>query len=61
MECVETLGKRASGTYDYFGKKGHEAELKVVNIVGDYYYIDTHDGAGETIIDISKMIDAAKL
>ena len=57
VECVETLGEAANGPEDGWISK---AELQVATISGKYYYIDDHDGAGEEVIDISKMIDASK-
>lgn len=57
VECIETLGEEANGP-----AKGWtpEAEMRVATITGRYYYIDGHDGAGEEVIDISKMTDASK-
>lgn len=57
-KCVEVLGERANGP-----EKGwtSQAELHVATIKGNLYYIDDHDGAGEEVIDISKMTDASDL
>lgn len=57
VECVETLGEAANGSEDGWYP---EAKLQVATISGKYYYIDDHDGAGEEVIDIRKMIDASK-
>ena len=57
VECIETLGEEANGPEDSWKSK---AELHVATITGKYYYIDDHDGAGEEVIDISKMIDASE-
>ena len=59
VECVEMLGERASGYLHLFGHEAGKAELQVAQITGRYYYIDDHDGAGEEVIDITKMIDAS--
>lgn len=56
VECIETLGEEANGPASRWATK---AELQVATITGRYYYIDDHDGAGEEVIDISKMTDAA--
>lgn len=57
VECIETLGEEANGPESGWRSK---AELKVATITGKYYYIDDRDGAGEEVIDISKMIDASE-
>ncbi len=57
IECIETLGEEANGPENGWTP---EAELNVAVISGNYYYIDDHDGAGEEVIDISKMIDASE-
>lgn len=57
VECIKTLGEEANGPEDKWRTK---AELHVATITGKYYYIDDHDGAGEEVIDISKMIDASE-
>ena len=56
VECIEALGKAANGPEMGITSK---ADLHVTTIVGKYYYIDDHDGAGEEVIDISKMTDAS--
>ena len=58
VQCVEVLGEKANGP-----EKGwtSQAELHVATIKGNLYYIDDHDGAGEEVIDISKMTDASDL
>ena len=56
VECIETLGDDANGPEEGWTS---QAELQVATITGKYYYIDDHDGAGEEVIDISKMIDAS--
>lgn len=55
VECIETLGKEANGPANGWTP---EAELHVVEITGNYYYIDNHDGGGEEVIDVNKMKDA---
>lgn len=57
VECIETLGEEANGPENRWTP---EAEIRVATIAGRYYYIDSHDGAGEEVIDISKMTDATK-
>lgn len=57
VECIETLGEEANGRENRWTP---EAEMRVATITGRYYYIDGHDGAGEEVIDISKMTDATK-
>lgn len=57
VECIETLGDEVIGPDNGWTP---EAELNVATISGKYYYIDDHDGAGEEVIDISKMIDASE-
>ena len=57
VECVETLGASASGCY--YGDTMSKADLRVATIIGKHYYIDEHDGAGEEVIDIGKMVDAS--
>lgn len=58
VECVETLGDDANGIGGEWVKT--KVDLHVATIVGNYYYIDDHDGAGEEVIDITKMIDASE-
>ena len=57
VECIETLGEKANGPKNGWTTK---AELHVTAISGTYYYIDRHDGGGEEIIDIKKMINASE-
>lgn len=57
VECIETLGSAANGPAMGITP---EAEFHVKTIVGRYYFIDEHNGAGEEVIDISKMIDASE-
>ncbi len=57
VECIETLGDEANGPDNGWTP---EAQLGVATITDKYYYIDDHDGAGEEVIDISKMIDASE-
>ena len=57
VECIETLGEAANGPAMGITPV---AEFHVQTLAGRYYYIDDHDGAGEEVIDISKMIDASE-
>ena len=57
VECIETLGEDANGPENGWTPK---AEIQVATITGNYYYIDDHDGAGEEVIDIGKMINASE-
>ena len=57
VRCIETLGEESNGPENGWTPK---AELNVTEISGNYYYIDDHNGAGEEVIDISKMIDASE-
>ena len=59
VECVETLGEQACGHLTIFSRDKDPVALQVATITGHYYYIDDHDGAGEEVIDVSKMTDAS--
>lgn len=56
VECIETLGEEANGPENGWTC---QADLQVAEIAGNHYYINDHDGAGEEVIDFSKMIDAS--
>jgi len=57
VECIETLGEKANGPENGWIPA---ADLRIFEITGQYYYIDDHDGGGEEVIDITKMIHITK-
>ena len=57
VECIEALGEKANGSYSLWTP---EADFRIFKITGEYYYINEHDGAGEEVIDITKMTNSAE-
>ncbi len=57
VKCIESLGGKVNGPENGWTP---EADLRVFEITGQYYYIDDHDGGGEEVIDITKMIHITK-
>ena len=57
VACIEALGEKANGP-DHGWIPA--ADLRVFEITGQYYYIDDHDGGGEEVIDITKMVHITK-
>lgn len=62
VECVETLGDGVNGEYVTLPwNQQNVADLKVTQITGKYYYIHPVVGAGEKVVDITKMTDSTTI